>query len=174
MKNKRKICAFLISFIKKMIILVVALFLSYPFRLFFFNIIWRGKCISGDLHCSFGKRKNVAVQGIVKNDNLLTNVGGSYEPSTGIFTAPYKCVYTISCSIMSNPSNSVYLGIMKNGEMQSVIFSASKRNPQSGLTLQLLLNQEDNIWIQSRNKQVAKLDKRGICVFRHFNYKVII
>ncbi|XP_052678082.1 complement C1q-like protein 4 [Crassostrea angulata] len=107
------------------------------------------------------KDTNIASLGIVKYDKVLTNVGRAYRPSTGIFTAPYKGIYTISCSLMSHPSNSVHLDIMKNGKMQTVLFAASGTYPQTGITLHLLLNKEDKIWIQNENRRIAKLDISG-------------
>ena len=55
------------------------------------------------------KHTDVSSRAVVKYDRILSNVGGAYHPSTGIFTAPYKGVYRISCSLMSNLSNNVHL-----------------------------------------------------------------
>nr|XP_034306010.1 complement C1q-like protein 4 isoform X2 [Crassostrea gigas] len=98
---------------------------------------------------------------VVKYDSVLTNVGGAYRPSTGIFTAPYKGIYTISCSLMSHPSNSVHLDIMKNGKKLSIVYSASGTNPHSAQTQQLLLNKGDRVWIQNRSGNKASLHDHG-------------
>nr|XP_034307888.1 complement C1q-like protein 4 [Crassostrea gigas] len=98
---------------------------------------------------------------VVKYDSLLTNVGGAYDKSTGIFTAPFKGIYTISCSVMSSTSNYVHLDIMKNGKKLSIVFSASGTNPHSAQTLQLLLNKGDKIWIQNHNGIKAILHDHG-------------
>ncbi|XP_052678078.1 complement C1q-like protein 4 isoform X3 [Crassostrea angulata] len=96
-------------------------------------------------------------KGVVKYDTVLTNVGGAYVPSTGVLTAPHKGIYTISCSLMSNPVNAVHLNIMKNGNALSTLYSASGTYPLAAQTLQLLLEKGDKIWIQNQNTQTAKL-----------------
>ena len=103
----------------------------------------------------------VGSKAVVKYDRVLSNVGGAYHPSTGIFTAPYNGVYSISCSLLSDPSNYVHLQIIKNGSKMSILYSATSTHPHAGQTLQLLLNKGDKIWIQNRNSAVAKLHDHG-------------
>lgn len=98
---------------------------------------------------------------VVKYDRVLTNVGGAYKSSTGIFTAPYKGIYTISCSLLSSTSNSVHLDITKNGKKISIIYAASGTFPHSAQTLQLLLNKGDKIWIQNHSGNKASLHDHG-------------
>ncbi|XP_078309442.1 complement C1q tumor necrosis factor-related protein 6-like [Crassostrea virginica] len=107
------------------------------------------------------KNTDVGSKAVVKYDRILSNVGGAYHPSTGTFTAPFKGVYSISCSLMSDPSNSVHLQITKNGSKLSILYSASSTHPHAGQTLQLLLNKGDKIWIQNVNSVVAKLHDHG-------------
>eukprot|EP00105_Crassostrea_gigas_P028997 XP_011450801.1 PREDICTED: complement C1q-like protein 4 [Crassostrea gigas] len=107
------------------------------------------------------KDTTVGSQGVVKYDTVLTNVGGAYVPSTEIFTAPYKGIYTISCSLMSQPSNAVHVQITKNGTKLSVLYSASSTYPQSGQTLHLLLKKADKIWIQNITGKTAEFHDRG-------------
>ena len=92
---------------------------------------------------------------ILKYDHVVTNWGGAYEPTTGIFTAPYDGLYSISCTLMSSPSNHVHLKMMKNGERISIVFSNSKTYPQASQTLHLILNKGDRIWMQNHNEQNA-------------------
>ncbi|XP_055999788.1 hibernation-associated plasma protein HP-27-like isoform X4 [Ostrea edulis] len=115
------------------------------------------------------KETTVGAYAVVKYDHVLTNWGGAYQPTTGVFTAPYNGLYSISCSLMSYPSNSVHLGIMKNGIKLSVVFSAAKTYPQSSQTLQLLLNKGDKIWMRNNNNVAAKmLDGKVYNVFSGF------
>lgn len=97
----------------------------------------------------------------MKYDSVLTNVGGAFQPSTGIFTAPCKGIYAFSCSLMSDPSNAVYLEMMKNGKKLSIVYAASGTNPQSAQTLHLLLNKGDKIWIQNYNRSKATIHDHG-------------
>ncbi|XP_061187363.1 complement C1q-like protein 3 [Saccostrea echinata] len=107
------------------------------------------------------KDTTVRGHGIVKYDSVITNIGRAYNPKSGIFTAPYDGLYTITGTLMSLPSNSVHLRINKNGQKMSLLYSASKTYPQSGQTLHLLLNKGDRIWIQNANPQTAKLHDHG-------------
>ena len=103
------------------------------------------------------KDTTLGSRAVVKYNRILSNVGGAYHPSTGIFTAPYKGIYSISCSLLSETSNDVHLQITKNGAKMSFLYSGSSTYPHAGQTLQLLLNKGDKIWIQNRNAKVAKL-----------------
>ncbi|XP_048738850.1 complement C1q-like protein 2 [Ostrea edulis] len=103
------------------------------------------------------KDTTVAAYAVVKYDHVLTNWGGAYQPTTGVFTAPYNGLYSFSCSLMSLPKNHVHLGIMKNGIRLSVVFSAAKTYPQSSQTLHLLLNKGDKIWMRNNNNVAAKI-----------------
>ncbi|XP_061186390.1 complement C1q-like protein 4 [Saccostrea echinata] len=98
---------------------------------------------------------------VVKYDHVLTNLGGAYNPKSGIFIAPYDGLYTISGTLMSQPSNSVHLRIIKNGLKMAILYSACKTYPQSGQTLHLLLNKGDRVWIQKGSWKIAKLHDHG-------------
>ncbi|XP_055999789.1 complement C1q subcomponent subunit B-like [Ostrea edulis] len=107
------------------------------------------------------KQTTVGAHAVVKYDHVLTNWGGAYQPTTGVFTAPYNGLYSISCSLMSRASNSVHVGITKNGKKMSIVFSNANTYPLASQTLQLLLNKGDKIWIQNRNGGNAKFHDHG-------------
>ena len=94
---------------------------------------------------------------ILKYDHVVTNLGGAYQPTTGIFTAPYDGLYSMSCTLMSHPSNYVHLAMMKNGQSISLVFSNSNTFPQVSQTLHFILNKGDRIWMQNHNNQTAKI-----------------
>lgn len=99
----------------------------------------------------------VGARAVVRYDHVVTNLGGAYQRTTGIFTAPYRGLYSFSCSLMSSTSNYVHLEIVKNGKRVSTLFSAAHTFPQSSQTIYLVLNQGDHIWMQNRNTFQAKL-----------------
>ena len=101
------------------------------------------------------KVTTIGPRAILKYDHVVTNWGGAYEPTTGIFTAPYDGLYSISCTLMSHPSNHVHLEMMKNSQRISIVFSNSKTYPQASQTLHLILNKGDRIWMQNHNGQNA-------------------
>ena len=54
----------------------------------------------------------------MKFDNVETNIGHGYDPSTGIFTAPEPGVYAFSVSfIKGNINYNVELDLMKNNDV---------------------------------------------------------
>lgn len=99
----------------------------------------------------------VGARAVVRYDHVVTNLGGAYQRTTGIFTAPYRGLYSFSCSLMSSTSNYVHLEIVKNGKRVSTLFSAAHTFPQSSQTIYLVLNQGDHIWMQNLNTFQAKL-----------------
>ena len=112
------------------------------------------------------KDTTIGPRAILKYDHVVTNWGGAYEPTTGIFTAPYDGLYSMACSLMSSPSNRVYLAVMKNGQRVSTVFSNSKTYPQAAQTLHLILNKGDRIWMQNNYNHNAKIhDKKVYNVF---------
>lgn len=99
----------------------------------------------------------VGARAVVRYDHVVTNLGGAYQRTTGIFTAPYRGLYSFSCSLMSHPSNTVHLEMVKNGKRVSTVFSAAHTYPQSSQTIYLVLNQGDHIWMQNHYTHQAKL-----------------
>ncbi|XP_055999785.1 complement C1q-like protein 3 isoform X2 [Ostrea edulis] len=115
------------------------------------------------------KATTVTAHAVVKYHHVLTNWGGAYQPTTGVFTAPYNGLYSFSCSLMSHPENHVHLGIMKSDIGLSVVFSNAKTYPQSSQTLQLLLNKGDKIWIRNNNGRASSIHDRSVSNYNVFS-----
>lgn len=116
---------------------------------------FRFEITSRCLHCQLSKDTTIASRVAVKYDHVVTNLGGAYQPSTGIFTAPYDGLYSISCTLMSDKSNTVYLEMVKNGERLSMVCAAPYTYPQSSQTLHLILNKGDRVWMQNWHSNSA-------------------
>jgi hypothetical protein len=54
------------------------------------------------------------IDDVVKFDDVRVNRGQGYNPSTGVFTAPRKGLYHISCVIMAYSSHRVNYQLNKN------------------------------------------------------------
>ncbi|XP_048743452.2 uncharacterized protein LOC125656872 [Ostrea edulis] len=108
------------------------------------------------------KDTTVSAYAVVKYDHVMTNWGGAYQPTTGVFTAPYNGLYSISCTLMSYYTNPVHLEVVKNGIRLSVVYSANRTYPQSSQTLQLLLKKDDRIWIRSNNDVTRTIHDRSV------------
>ena len=108
------------------------------------------------------KDTTIGPRAILKYDHVVTNWGGAYQPTTGIFTAPYDGVYSISCSLMSHPSNYVHLSIMKNGQSISIVLSNANTYPQAAQTLHLILNKGVRLWLQIYIRDKVKIPFRNI------------
>ncbi|CAC5365379.1 C1QL [Mytilus coruscus] len=52
----------------------------------------------------------------IKFENVWTNIGNGYDPSTGIFTAPRQGVYHMSAVVMSKNKWELYLHLKHNNE----------------------------------------------------------
>lgn len=99
----------------------------------------------------------IRARAVVKYAHVVTNLGRAYQPRTGIFTVPYRGLYSVSCSLMSNPYNEVHLDLVKNGKRISSIYAASHTYPQSSQTMYLFLRRGDRVWMQSNDNHKTKL-----------------
>ncbi|KAI4871916.1 hypothetical protein NFI96_032278, partial [Prochilodus magdalenae] len=75
--------------------------------------------------------------------NVLTNVGSAYDPSTGIFTAPLRGVYYVrfTAGIYGNTVNKLGLNLYKNGQRLMYLYENGPdgiaKHVSSGVTLEL-------------------------------------
>jgi hypothetical protein len=54
------------------------------------------------------------INSVVKFEDVKVNRGQGYDPSTGVFTAPRKGLYHVSCLIMGMTGNTVHYQLNKN------------------------------------------------------------
>jgi len=88
-------------------------------------------------------------KGVVKYDKVITNVGRAYNPSTGIFLVPLSGVYTLSVSMMGQPTNKIHLQLLRNGnELVRLYTSGAGRHLLASHTINVELAYGDLVWVQ--------------------------
>ena len=75
-------------------------------------------------------RSNGPTSGTIKFVNVITNIGGHYDTSTGQFTCKYPGLYVFSLHILKSPNYDIaYCHIRKNGS--NIIYVHSSRGSSS-------------------------------------------
>ncbi|XP_062591336.1 multimerin-2-like [Saccostrea cucullata] len=114
-------------------------------------------------HCDLGKKvaftagvtttSTVWNSGTLVFNKVINNVGGGYNPNTGIFTAPLNGDYVFYVSIQSYSNDySIYIDIVLNGSSK-VRAMAYKLNSNDGYEtgtnmVTLRLQQGDTVWVK--------------------------
>lgn len=96
-------------------------------------------------------------------DRVITNNGGFYHNTTGVFTAPQDGVYVFYLSAMTLPNDDIYLHIVKDGiRIDDVYSDARDDNSYESLseTWVLNLSSGSEVWIWS---PVANLKVHEYC-----------
>ena len=89
---------------------------------------------------------------VIRYDNVITNVGKAYTPSTGIFLVPLSGIYTLSVSMMGHPDNGVHLQLVRNGsELVRLWTGGGGSYELASHTINVELTRGDRIWVQRRD-----------------------
>ena len=95
---------------------------------------------------------------VVKYDNVITNVGKAYTPSTGIFLVPLSGIYTVSVSMMGHPTNQIHLQLERNGSLLLLLFTGGAGSYELvSHTINIELTRGDRVWVQRKNTSGEKL-----------------
>ena len=84
--------------------------------------------------------------------HIITNVGGGYNGSNGVFTAPQDGVYVFFCGITADINSSImYFEFILNGsaKTRNLVYGGSKywyRTTSNSIVLQL--THGDRVWIK--------------------------
>ena len=86
--------------------------------------------------------KNYAAKTTIVFGNIITNIGNGYNPSDGVFTAPYEGIYQFSATILADNSGEVWCGFMKNGKQLASVYARASdtRHDQGAMTIILQLS----------------------------------
>ena len=91
------------------------------------------------------------INDVVKFDKVTVNRGQGYNPSTGVFTAPRKGLYHISCSIMAYSSNNVYYQLNHNNAFHTYGYSHAGENTVSSINALVEMKKGDRVFIKHRH-----------------------
>ncbi|XP_036435946.1 complement C1q-like protein 2 isoform X2 [Colossoma macropomum] len=110
----------------------------------------RKVAFSAALGLPAGLRGPINAETTLVYKNVLTNIGNAYNPSTGIFTAPFRGVYYIrfTAGVYDNNSYNIGLNLYKNGQhllhLGENSIDGIAKHVSSGVTL--VLAAEDQVY----------------------------
>ncbi|CAC5425708.1 C1QL [Mytilus coruscus] len=80
-------------------------------------------------------------------DQIWTNVGNGYEPSTGVFSAPHAGVYHFTAVVMSTNNNALYLTLYHNTVRTSSSFINGDGHKTGTFDVVFNLQKGDKVYI---------------------------
>jgi hypothetical protein len=97
------------------------------------------------------------INDVVKFDDVTVNRGNGYDPSTGVFTAPRKGLYHISCSIMAYSNHDVHFQLNKNDAAHTYAYANNGGHTTSTINAIVEMKKGDRVFIKHRH--VSKSQK---------------
>ncbi|VDI29728.1 Hypothetical predicted protein [Mytilus galloprovincialis] len=91
------------------------------------------------------------IKDIVKFDDAKINIGGGYDSSTGIFTAPRNGIYVFTGVIMSNGNNAVHFQLNKNDQFYTSGFAVNSNYGAQTVNSLAELKTGDKVYIKHRS-----------------------
>nr|KAG5707860.1 hypothetical protein BaRGS_031591 [Batillaria attramentaria] len=92
---------------------------------------------------------NVGVHGTFKFDRVVSNVGGGYDPHTGIFTAPVTGLYAFFLFLMAINDGDIHVAIVKEGAQLDKVFAGGPGNSydQGSSLLSKHMSAGEQVWV---------------------------
>ena len=91
---------------------------------------------------------------MVKFEDVKVNRGQGYNPSTGIFKAPRKGLYHISCLILGNNAHVVHYQLNKNDALYTKGYSTKTSSTISSL---VEMKKGDRVFIKHRTSSSEQI-----------------
>ena len=88
---------------------------------------------------------------MVKFEDVKVNRGQGYNSSTGVFTAPRKGLYHISCLILGAHGHVVQYQLNKNDALYTKGYSSKGLHTSSTLSSLVEMKKGDRVFIKHRN-----------------------
>ncbi|XP_052099181.1 complement C1q-like protein 3 isoform X2 [Mytilus californianus] len=91
------------------------------------------------------------IRDIVKFDDAKINIGGGYDSTTGIFTAPRNGIYIFSCAIMANGGGEVHFQLNKNDQLYTAGYATKSNYGAQTVNSLVELRTGDKVYVKHRN-----------------------
>jgi len=88
---------------------------------------------------------------VVKFEDARVNRGQGYDPSTGVFTAPRKGLYHISCLILGMKGHVVHYQLNKNDAVYTYGYSTKGEYISSTISSLVEMKKGDRVFIKHTN-----------------------
>jgi hypothetical protein len=85
---------------------------------------------------------------VVKFEDVRINRGQGYNPSTGVFTAPRKGLYHISCLILGGNGHVVHYQLNKNNARYTAGYSTNGVHTSSTISSLMEMKKGDRVFIK--------------------------
>ena len=85
---------------------------------------------------------------VVKFEDVRVNRGQGYNPSTGVFTAPRKGLYHISCLILGDSGHVVHYQLNKNDTRYTAGYSTKGVHASSTISSIVEMKKGDRVFIK--------------------------
>jgi hypothetical protein len=95
-----------------------------------------------------GKYTLTGINAVVKFEDVKVNRGQGYNPSTGVFTAPRKGLYHISCVILGGAGHAVHYQLSKNDARYTKGYSSKGAYTSSTLNVIVEMKKGDRAFIK--------------------------
>ena len=96
------------------------------------------------------------ITSVVKFEDVRVNRGHGYNPSTGVFTAPRKGLYHISCLILGMAGHAVHYQLNKNDALYTKGYSRPGAHTSSTLSVIVEMTKGDRVFIRHRHTSSAQ------------------
>ena len=90
------------------------------------------------------------INSVVKFEDVKVNRGQGYDPSTGVFTAPRKGLYHVSCLILGNNGHVVHYQLNKNDAVYTKGYSTKGVYTSSTISSLVEMKKGDRVFIKHR------------------------
>ncbi|XP_062609949.1 uncharacterized protein MAL8P1.12-like [Saccostrea cucullata] len=81
-------------------------------------------------------------------DKIVYNIGGGYDPTTGVFTSPVDGYFVFFVNVQAYSSNSVYTNLILNGSAKVTTMAEGGPNNASPNLVVLRLQKGDRVWVK--------------------------